>query len=141
MEKHQPWVIPFRLLFDQMPSKLATQRVSGELSRSPSLGRTPVALRVLDGTPFFKASTTSAAEFGADYCPEEKPTAIVFVHFDVKSAYAFRIVIAGTAKPGRGSAIIAHGCEICRFPTDGTKARVIRETILKGAHLDCGQFA
>ncbi len=126
VERYEPWVIPFQLLFDQKPTNwLGRKSVSFlEILRCMS----PGCLRVLDRTPFFKASTTSAAEL-EKILSEEKPTAIVFVHFDVR-VYTLALSLLERRRP---YGIIAHGCEICRFPTDGTKARAIRETILKGA--------
>lgn len=126
VERYEPWVIPFQLLFDQKPTNwLVRKSVSFlEILRCLSPGR----LRVLERAPFFKASTASMAEL-EKILSKEKPTAIVFAHFDVR----IYTVALSLLKRGRPYGIIAHGCEICRLPTDGTRARVIRETMLKGA--------
>jgi phosphatidylinositol alpha-1,6-mannosyltransferase len=128
LERYEPWVIPFQLLLDQKPANwLGRKSVSFlEILRCLS----PGCRRVLERTPFFKASTASMAELER-LLSKENPTAIVFGNFEFEPRlYALALSLLERRRP---YGIIAHGCEICRFPNSTPSDAAKRKAMLKGA--------
>jgi len=126
LKKYESWAIPFHLAHDDKPTNWLGRKCVSLLEILRCLS--PNCRRVLERGSIFKASTASISRFER-ILSDQKPTAIVFGNFDVR-LYPLALSLLERRRP---YGIIAHGCEICRLPSNKKNDLIIRETMLKGA--------
>jgi glycosyltransferase involved in cell wall biosynthesis len=126
LEKNRQRVIPFQMEPDDKPTNwLGRKCVSFlEILRCVS----PACRRILESTLFFKASTAAIARFET-ILQKEKPTAILFVYFDL-NLYPLALPLLQRHEP---YGMIAHDSEISWLPNRKRNDLVKRRTLLKGA--------
>lgn len=126
LETYEPWVTPFEVVHDNKPANWLGRRSVSLLEILRCLS--PICRYVLERTPLFESSTASIAKLNR-LLSEEKPTAIVFGHLDLK-LYPLALSLLRRQRP---FGIIAHGSEIGWLPNNKKNDRVIKEVMLKGA--------
>ena len=126
LEKYEPWAIPLQLVCDDKPANWLGRKCVSLLEILRCLS--PTCRRVLEKTPFFKASKSAIVRFER-LLSQERPTAIVFGNFDDR-LYPLALSLLERRLP---YGIIAHGCEICRLPNGKPNDLVKRGVMLKGA--------
>jgi glycosyltransferase involved in cell wall biosynthesis len=128
LETYEPWVSPFELVQDDKPANWLGRKCVSLLEIFRCLS--PSCRRVLKRASFFESSTASITRLER-LLSNEKPTAVVFGHLDVR-LYALALSLLERQIP---YGIIAHDYEICRLHNNNKKMNELakRAMMLKGA--------